>query len=124
MTETEHDHQVNLFLWAKLQKNKYPELEKMYAIPNGGQRHKIVAAKLRAEGVKSGVPDVCLPVARGRYHSLYIELKRPKSASKRAGSVTKNQTKWIDWLTEEGNLVIVCYGWDAARAAILGYLGE
>ncbi len=61
---TEHVEQVSLMRWAALTKRRRPELALLYAIPNGGDRHKAVAAKLSAEGVKSGVPDLCLPVPR------------------------------------------------------------
>jgi hypothetical protein len=62
----------------------------LFAIPNGGARHKAIAGKLRAEGVRAGVPDICLPVPRGEYHGLFIELKRPKG-----GHVSEEQEAWI-----------------------------
>lgn len=67
--------QTKLFNWVVLARGKYPELDMLYHIPNGGSRNKIEAANLRRQGVRSGVPDLCLPVARGNYHGLYIELK-------------------------------------------------
>src|SRR5262245_64718583 len=48
-----------------------------FAIPNGGARDVITAGRLKAEGVRAGVPDVCLPVARAGYHGLFLEVKRP-----------------------------------------------
>lgn len=71
---TEAQEQMTLFSWAAMQSGKYPELNLLYHVPNGGSRHKAEAGRLRAEGVKAGVPDLCLPVARGQYHGLYIEL--------------------------------------------------
>ena len=62
---TEADEQIALFEWAALQSGRFPELALLYHVPNGGSRNKIEAARLRAQGVKSGVPDLCLPVARG-----------------------------------------------------------
>ena len=67
--------QEALFTWAKMQESRYPELSLMYAIPNGGSRHVIEAANLKRQGVKAGVFDVCLPVAKGVYHGMYLELK-------------------------------------------------
>lgn len=67
--------QTNLFRWAAYEQGKYPELKLMYHIPNGGSRNRLEAANLKKQGVKSGVPDICLPVARGAYHGLYIEMK-------------------------------------------------
>lgn len=62
---TESEEQVTLFSWARMKEEKYPELRLLYHIPNGGSRNQIEAKHLKAQGVKSGVPDLCLPVARG-----------------------------------------------------------
>ncbi|MCK5606506.1 VRR-NUC domain-containing protein [Candidatus Pacearchaeota archaeon] len=115
LRELEHDHQVALFAWAAY--DKRPELKLMYAVPNGGLRNKAVAGKLKAEGVKAGVPDIVLPVARGGFHSLYIELKVGKN------TVKANQRDWLDRLHGAGNMAVVCYGWDKAQKVIEGYLG-
>lgn len=74
----ESEEQSALFQWARLMEGRCPELRLMYHIPNGGLRNKPVAVRLTAQGVRRGVPDICLPVARHGFHSLYIELKRPK----------------------------------------------
>ena len=37
----------------------------VFHIPGGGSRHPAEAARLKAQGVKAGVPDLCIPVARG-----------------------------------------------------------
>lgn len=113
---SEHTEQVALFQWAAVFTYKYSVLGKLFAIPNGGQRHKAVAAKLKAEGVKAGVPDICLPVARGGYHALYIELKVGKNKP------TKDQERWLQGLNNEGNKAVWCTGWDAARKIIINYL--
>lgn len=120
----EHEHQKALFKWVKFAACKMPELDLLYAIPNGGARHIRVAAKLKAEGVSRGVPDICLPVARGGFHGLYIELKKPKCSKSPAGRVTKEQAQWIEDLTKQGYLAQVCVGWEAAKQAIEGYLGD
>lgn len=120
---SEHQHQVALFNWARMHEKAYPELRLMYAIPNGGQRNRITAAKLKAEGVRAGVPDVCLPVARQGFHALYIELKRPRTARQRAGTVSAAQSDMLDRLNQEQSLAIVCWGWEEAAKAIIDYLG-
>ena len=66
---TESEEQQTLFSWATMQSGRYPELRLLYHIPNGGSRGKAEAGRFKAEGVKSGVPDLCLPVARGAYHA-------------------------------------------------------
>jgi hypothetical protein len=73
-----------------MMESKYPALRMLHAIPNGGHRHKATAARLKAAGVKAGVPDICLPVARGDWHGLYIELKVGKN------KLTEAQRRWKD----------------------------
>ena len=114
---TEAEEQRALFQWAKLSLVKYPELELLYHIPNGGSRNPIEAHNLRLQGVQPGVPDICLPVPRGIYSALYIELKRRKG-----GRVSEDQRGWIGALNRAGNLAVVCAGWDEAREAIERYL--
>lgn len=122
MRDYEHLEQVALFKWAEMSKHKV--LAMMYAIPNGGKRHKRVAVKLKAEGVKSGVPDICLPVARGVFHGLYIELKKPKTESSRAGTPTQNQIEWQQQLNEQGYMAVTCVGWESAKDTIESYLAQ
>lgn len=114
----ESEEQKALFEWAALMEGKHPELHLLFAIPNGGLRHKATAGRLKAEGVKSGVPDICLPVARKGFHALYIELKRVKG-----GRASAEQSTWIEALNEQGYFAEVCHGWDSARRVIEWYLG-
>ncbi len=113
MKDLEHQEQAALIKWCEYK--GYP-FNLIFAIPNGGHRHKAVAAKLKAEGVKSGVPDLFLPVAAWRKHGMYIEMKSKK------GKVTRNQRIWIDKLRKEGYQVVVCYSFDEARIDIEEYL--
>lgn len=119
---TEHAHQVALFIWAADNKEQWPELKWLFAIPNGGERNIKVASRLKAEGVKPGVPDTCLPIRRGYYGGLWIENKRPKSAGKAAGVIGEDQPEWIEFLRSQGFGACVCYGWEQARDAIISYL--
>lgn len=114
---TEADEQITLFHWAAWQSGKYPELNLLYHVPNGGSRNRIEAARLKAQGVKPGVPDIVLPAARGKYHGLYVELKR-----QRGGRISENQKEWIKGLTEQGYCAVVCKGYEEAAHAILNYL--
>lgn len=113
----EGEEQEALFQWAAYQLGTMPELELMHHIPNGGSRNKIEAAHLKAQGVKSGVPDISLPVARKGFHGLYIELKRKKS-----GVVSESQSKWLGALMEQGYMTAVCYGAEQAINVIKEYL--
>ncbi len=116
--EREHIEQCALIDWAKLNSARAPELALLFAIPNGGDRHPAVAAKLQAEGVQSGVPDLCLPVARQGYHGMYIELKAP------GGAASEAQEEWIAALRAQGYWAAVVVGWAAAARKICLYLGE
>ena len=85
----ESGHQEAIIEWCAWNMQQYPELELLYHVPNGGKRDKATAAVLKRQGVKAGVPDLVLPVARCGYHGLYIELKAP------GGSVQKSQKEYI-----------------------------
>lgn len=113
---TEHDHQALVIRWAQIQSEDMPELDLLYATPNGGKRHIGVARKLKAEGVCAGVPDLTLPCARQGYHGLYIEMKAEK------GTVSKPQKEWIAKLKAEGYRVEVCYGFESAIKVLQDYL--
>lgn len=115
---TEAQEQKSLFEWAARAKAKYPALDLMYHIPNGGSRNLIEARNLKEQGVKRGVPDICLPVPNALYTALYIELKRPNG-----GRVSDAQRGWIAALNRAGNRAVVCRGWDEARREIERYLG-
>lgn len=99
MKNIEHDLQVSCIKWFRLQ---YPKLL-IYAIPNGGARNVVVASKLKAEGVLSGIPDIHIPIASKGYHGLYIELKSGKNKP------TENQISVMEKLTNEGYLCRVCW---------------
>ena len=105
-----------IFRWVKLNEHKYPELSLLYHIPNGGSRNKIEAANLKRQGVKAGVPDICLPVSRGVYHGLYIELKHGKN------KLSDLQREWLGWLNEQGYMAVCIHGWDNAVDFIETYL--
>lgn len=115
---TEHEEQVSLFKWADQLSEDYPELKLLYAIPNGAYKSIAAAKKFAAEGLRPGVPDICLPVSNGQYHALYIEMKRLKG-----GRIRPEQKFWITMLNNSGNLAIVCYGAASAKTAIIDYLG-
>ena len=116
--DRESGAQETLFEWMDWHKAAYPELALAFHIPNGGKRNAAEAAHLKRQGVKAGVPDICLPVARDGYHGLFIELKVGKNKT------TPLQEKWLHDLAEQGYKAMVCYGWEEAAGQILRYLGE
>lgn len=119
---TELAHQIALFIWISQNLEQYPDLRWFFAVPNGGFRTKIEAARFRAQGVKKGVPDTFLPVRRGQYGGLWIELKKPASLGYDPGKPSKEQKEWIDFLKSQGYGAIVCYGWESARDTLIEYI--
>jgi len=115
---TEHEEQVALFQWAEMAQAQYPELDMLFAVPNGGYRPMTTAAQLKAEGVKPGVPDVCLPVARGHFYSLWIEMKRKPNTTSDA------QRMWLDALRHYGHCAVVCWSAQEAISTIMAYLAQ
>lgn len=113
----EHTEQAAVIAWAAYQKRRYPELALLYAIPNGHWRHKATAGRLKAEGVRAGVPDLCLPVPRGPYHGLYLELKR-----RCGGKLTDAQRDWLKHLSAHGYRAVVVRGADEAIQELERYL--
>lgn len=113
---SEDSHQAAIFCFAALNAAKYPELSCLFAVPNGGRRDPREAAKLKATGTRAGVPDIILPVPRGKFAALYIELKVDN------GRVGPEQIKWHERLRAHGNRVEVCYGWQSAAEVLLSYL--
>ena len=114
---SEDTEQQMLFTWAAMSSGKYPELMWMYACPNGGLRHIQTAMKLKDTGVKAGVPDIFLPVARHKCHGMYIEMKRRKG-----GKLSVYQKEWITELTKQGYYCVVAHGFEEAREQIEKYL--
>jgi|TARA_R110000744_G_scaffold109402_1_gene206722 hypothetical protein len=118
---SEHDEQVALIEWAQSQINIYPELQLLYAVPNqgGAGRAAIIRGqKMKREGMRKGVPDLCLPISRGNFLTLYIEMKDVGSK----GRLSPEQTLWVSLLSEAGHNVQVCHGFEEAMNTLINYL--
>ena len=113
---SEHQEQCALFEWAAIKSRNVAELEYLFAVPNGGFRHKATAARLKKEGLKRGVPDVALPVPRGGYHGLFGEMKFGRNKP------TKDQDRWLGFLMEQGYCCLIWYTWAEAARDIMRYL--
>jgi hypothetical protein len=124
---SEHDEQASIIEWAGRLQVERPELALLFAIPNGaklpylkdgrGRRYSPQAQKLKAEGMRAGVPDMCLPVARQGFHGMFIELKVGRNQP------SAEQVNFLDHLAEQGYYAAVCWGAEDAISAILAYLG-
>jgi hypothetical protein len=115
LVPSEHTEQTWLFQMFAAKEAAIPELALVFAVPNGGHRNEVVAKKLKAEGVKAGVPDLVWPVARGRHHGLFVEMK------KLGGHASEGQRKWLTALLAQGYFAVTCQGADAAYQAFMRY---
>ena len=108
--------QTELFKWAELSAGRYPELKLMFHIANKGKRSSVSEYHLKQQGMKKGLPDLCLPVARGQYHGLYLELKAE------GGRLQDSQRVWIDDLNKQGYKAVIAFGFDEAKKIIEDYI--
>lgn len=129
--DSEHSQQVALFAWAALETKNYPQLKWLYAVPNGFFASSGQKGKMKAEGLRDGVPDLFLPVpinldvqdnAYPKCAGLYIEMKREIYRNRKDGGCSEDQLKWLAYLNEAGYKAVVCYSWEEARDQIIGYL--
>jgi len=94
---------------AKLQRNiialfrkAFPQYALMlFAIENKRKTEK--GYLLKAQGITSGVADLCLALPTEDYGALYLELKFAKNKQ------SETQKKWQQHCTENGNNYIICY---------------
>lgn len=115
---SEEAHQSAVMCWCALNTQRLPMLKRVFHVPNGGLRSKATASKMKAQGVKSGVPDIWFPYPMDNFHGLVIELKVDNKQPFPA------QLDWLTYLIEVGYSAIVCQGWESARDTILDYLHE
>lgn len=120
--------QARLFAWARKYEPLYPDLEMLYAIPNGsakpdkllasGKKISIEGMRMKATGLKPGVFDIALDVAKGGYHGLRIEMKKAEG-----GGLSTEQRIWKKRYERQGYKAVLCLGFLEAKRAICEYLG-
>lgn len=116
MKAGETAEQIKLFDWARMNQEYIPELELLFHVPNEGKRAN--GNVLAAMGMKKGVPDIFLPVAKRGYHGLVIEMKYGKNRTSEA------QYHFLDLLQQQGWHTAVCYTFEQARDVIRHYLAR
>ena len=99
---SEHVEQREFVQWVR-QMTPY----RVFAIPNGGSRGASQGARLKAEGVSAGVPDLCIPAL-----TMWIEMKRAD------GKATAVQKDWHVYLRSIGHHVVVAYSKEEAIEAV------
>ena len=118
MNKPEQQSQEALFSWAKNPATlaKYPSLDLLSSSLNGVRLTIMQAVFAKRGGMLKGEWDVRLPVARGQYIGLIIEMKAGKN------TLTKEQKYYEMRMKEEGHYACVCYDWVSAKSVIEGYL--
>lgn len=119
MALMEADLQRALITWAKTQIKNYPQLLWLHHVPSGGKRDSREAQSLQSQGVKAGILDLHLPVARGGYHGLMIEIKRP---SNKKPVASPEQVQYMEFLTEQGYATLLSNSFDELKLFITNYL--
>lgn len=114
--QTENEIQMAFFQWLAFHEKKHPELSLFYAIPNGTNKSYTARMVHQATGLKSGVPDVHLPIANGFYNGLYIEFKAKR------GVVSDKQQEWHERLRNVGHRVEIIRSWTDAANLVIDYL--
>lgn len=119
MTLREEDLQTAVFRWAKGMEATWPELRWLHHIANGAKRDAVTAMRLKDQGVKPGILDLHLPVPRGAYHGLMIELKKPD------GKVPKpspEQAEYMAHLDANGYMTACINDFEQVKRMITDYL--
>lgn len=114
----EHQIQAAYVEWTLLNTARFPALALGFAVPNAARRSYRLAARMKREGLRSGVPDWVLPVPRGKYTGLMIEFKRPGEKP------TQAQKDYMGLAETEGWLCVVCDSTEAAVNLTRDYLLE
>ena len=115
---TEAQEQICVIKWSQQPsiRSQWPELALLHHIKNETKEGKAAVMRDKAMGVKRGVPDLSLPVPRGKYHGLYIEMKTED------GRASESQKWWGEMLLKAGYFWEVCHGWQSAVEVLRWYL--
>ena len=120
---SEHQLQATVIGWWRLAHKAYSLPEYLlFAIPNGGARDSITGARLKAEGVRRGVPDLMLAVPTRDAHGLFVEMKLQESFNKASASSKEAQATFSHSLTSRGYAYKLCFDSTEAISAIKAYL--
>lgn len=125
-SNSESGSQKALFCWAA--SSGIAELKWLFAVPNGFYGSASQKGKMKAEGLRNGVWDICLPVwsnvgNKGKF-GLFIEMKTEQYRNRKNGGLSDEQLEFQQFVTGQGYKCVVCYSWLEARDTILQYLGK
>ena len=90
-----------------------------FAIPNGEHRHIRAAMRLKAEGVRRGVPDLCFMLPQGRV--AWLEMKAPNGRLSPDQKVFRDLAKSLDHLWDTASSVddaiVILSKWGVLKSA-------
>lgn len=121
----EHILQSQVIAWCFANRFNLPGIELIFAIPNSqkliarlpNKQHKFAYLNfMKAEGMKTGVPDLFLPVPRKHLHGMFIEMKAGKNKP------SDDQTTWLADLALNNYKVVVCNSFESAQREIIEYM--
>lgn len=118
MIPTEAEEQAAVVSWCRMLVMMWPELDLVYHIPNEGKRGVKARAEQKAAGLRPGVCDLFLPVARCGFHGLYVEMKALD------GVMSKEQREFMTAVQKQGYFSCACFGADAGIRVIEAYMRE
>lgn len=101
------EHWLQVRLFYTLEVNYPKEYEFIFAIPNGGHRTARAASLMMYEGQKGGTPDIFIPIPRGSYHGMFLEVKTDK------GNASAKQKVKLALYERMGYYTVVAKGFDA-----------
>ena len=96
--------QTSIVAWLRLCVSPWT-----FHCPNGGFRNKIEAGRLKAQGVKAGIPDIGVPLPDGKI--LWIEVKAP------GGVLSEPQKAFRDHIMALNGMWALVYDIDGVRLA-------
>lgn len=112
---SEAREQITFFSYVNMKACTDERYRMIFAVANGGSRHKLEAINLKRQGVLAGVPDIFVDVPTDKYHGLRIELKVGKNKA------TEKQKEMIERYNKLGYKAVVCYGADEAIKTLEAY---
>ena len=117
-SEVEGQEQAQL---VRAFRERYPiEGPLLIHIPNGGSRKNAFEGwRLKEQGVRAGVSDLLLPLAKGGFFGLWIEFK---AAPPNDAAVAASQLEWLNDMRAQGYKAEVCLGVQAALKVLDDYL--
>lgn len=120
---SEHSLQSLVIEWAQRHEGRHPELRWLHSSLNGifipGPRGLVarIINHMKQEGMKRGIADLFLPVARRGFHGLYMELKRDESAK-----LKPEQVEFLEFVASQGYCDKVIRSYEEAVETLQWYL--